>query len=215
MFEFNKRETLNKEEEFPLPDDAELEPGRQHAGTKPVQSVRGTGRGEAAVIGPSIHINGDLHGEEDLIIEGEVKGTVHLKNNSLTIGSHGKVTADVYAHTIFVDGFIEGDIYGAEQISIRKSAQMQGNITAPRVSLEDGARFKGAIEMDPDVSQNVFGKSHGTSQGVASKNTNAAPPASSQQTTTSGSSTDDTENQSSGKSHNDGKNVSASSSAAS
>lgn len=215
MFEFNKRETLDKEEEFPLPDDAESEPGRQKASTKPVQSVRETGRGEAAVIGPSIHINGDLHGEEDLIIEGEVKGTVHLKNNRLTIGSHGKVTADVYAHTIFVDGFIEGDIYGAEQISIRKSAQMQGNITAPRVSLEDGARFKGAIEMDPEVSQNVFGKSHGTSQGNANKNTNDALSTSSQQTTASDSSTSDTKNESSGKSYSKDNNVSAGSSAAS
>jgi len=214
MFEFNKRETLNKEEDFPLPDDAESEPGKQNTSTKPVQSVRGTGRGEAAVIGPSIHINGDLHGEEDLIIEGEVKGTVHLKNNSLTIGSHGKVTADVYAHTIFVDGFIEGDIYGAEQISIRKSAQMQGNITAPRVSLEDGARFKGAIEMDPDVSQNVFGKSHGTSQDNANKNTNVAPSTGSQQTPTSGSSTSNSQNQSAGKNQKDDSSVSASSSAA-
>ena len=91
MFEFNKRETLNRDDELPLPDEAESGPGKQETAVKATQSGRGAGRGEAAVIGPSIHINGDLHGEEDLIIEGEVKGTVHLKNNSLTIGSHGKV----------------------------------------------------------------------------------------------------------------------------
>lgn len=174
MFEFNKRETLDKDDDFPDQNVADLETGsgRSQAAQRTDQSARSTGRREAAVIGPSIHINGDLHGEEDLIIEGEVKGTVHLKNNSLTIGSQGKLTADVYAHSVFVDGYIEGDLYGSEQISIRKTAEMKGNITSPRVSLEDGARFKGSIEMDPEVSQNVFGKSQaGANKNAASAST--------------------------------------------
>jgi len=112
---------------------------------------------DAAVIGPSIHIDGDVRGEEDLLIEGEVNGTVQLKNNSLTIGSQGKVRADVYAHTINVDGFLEGDLYGSERVHIRKSAQVRGNVTSPRVSLEDGAKFRGSIEMDPQAVQNAVG----------------------------------------------------------
>jgi cytoskeletal protein CcmA (bactofilin family) len=115
-----------------------------------------TGR-DAAVIGPSIHIDGDVRGEEDLLIEGEVNGTVQLKNNSLTIGSQGKVRADVYAHIINVDGFLEGDLYGSERVHIRKSAQERGNVTSPRVSLEDGAKFRGSIEMDPQAVQNAAG----------------------------------------------------------
>lgn len=110
---------------------------------------------DAAVIGPSIHIDGDVRGEEDLLIEGEVSGTVNLKNNSLTIGPNGKVHADVYAHSIYVDGILEGDLIGSERVNIRKSATVRGNITSPRVSLEDGAKFKGAIEMDPQAGQNV------------------------------------------------------------
>ena len=110
---------------------------------------------EAAVIGPSIHIDGDVRGEEDLLIEGEVGGTVQLKNNSLTIGPNGKVRADVYAHSIYVDGYVEGDLFGAERVHIRKSAQVKGNVTSPRVSVEDGAKFKGAIEMDPQASQSA------------------------------------------------------------
>ncbi len=109
---------------------------------------------EAAVIGPSIHIDGDVRGEEDLLIEGEVSGTVQLKNNSLTIGPNGKVHADVYAQSINVDGHLEGDCYGSERVNIRKSATVRGNIVSPRVSLEDGAKFKGAIEMDPQAGQN-------------------------------------------------------------
>jgi len=113
---------------------------------------------EAAVIGPSIHIDGDVRGEEDLLIEGEVSGTVNLKNNSLTIGPQGKVRADVYAHSIYVDGYLEGDAYGSERVNVRKSATVKGNITSPRVSLEDGAKFKGAIEMDPQAGQNVINR---------------------------------------------------------
>lgn len=112
---------------------------------------------EAAVIGPSIHIDGDVRGEEDLLIEGEVSGTVQLKNNSLTIGPQGKVRADVYAHSIYVDGYLEGDLYGSERVHIRKSAQVRGNVTSPRVSVEDGAKFKGSIEMDPQAAQNMVG----------------------------------------------------------
>jgi cytoskeletal protein CcmA (bactofilin family) len=116
---------------------------------------------DAAVIGPSIHIDGDVRGEEDLLIEGEVSGTVQLKNNSLTIGPQGKVTADVYAHSIYVDGYLEGDLFGSERVHIRKSATVKGNVTSPRVSVEDGAKFKGAIEMDPQAAQNVIGNRAG------------------------------------------------------
>jgi cytoskeletal protein CcmA (bactofilin family) len=121
------------------------------------------------VIGPSITIDGDLRGDEDLIIEGEVSGTVQLKNNSLTIGSKGKVHADVYAHSVHVEGSMEGDIYGAEQVSIRKSAQIRGNITSPRVSLEDGARFKGSIEMDPQAVEAALGTKRNPASDAGSK----------------------------------------------
>jgi cytoskeletal protein CcmA (bactofilin family) len=61
----------------------------------------------------------------------------------------------VYAHSIYVDGYLEGDLYGSERVNVRKSATVRGNITSPRVSLEDGAKFKGAIEMDPQAAQNL------------------------------------------------------------
>src|SRR5690606_25551294 len=79
---------------------------------------------EAAVIGPAIQIDGDLRGEEDLVIEGEVSGTVQLKSNSVTVGAQGKVRADVFAHSIYVEGYVEGDMFGSERVHIRKSAQV-------------------------------------------------------------------------------------------
>ncbi|TVQ42794.1 MAG: polymer-forming cytoskeletal protein [Wenzhouxiangella sp.] len=103
-----------------------------------------------AVIGASIHVDGTLRGNEDLVIEGKVNGTVELKQNSVTIGAQGEVKADVYAHTIFVDGSMEGNLVASERIVIRKSARIRGSVTAPRVSLEDGARFNGTIDMDPE-----------------------------------------------------------------
>lgn len=115
---------------------------------RPASEQSSVRRREAAIVGPSIHIEGTLRGEEDLVIEGHVTGAVHLQGNSLTIGGQGRVEADLHARTIHVDGIVNGDLYGSELVAIRKTAQVQGNITAPRVSLEDGAHFRGAIDMD-------------------------------------------------------------------
>jgi cytoskeletal protein CcmA (bactofilin family) len=146
-------------------DRATESPPHRDAGSSRVEPTptprRSEAHREAAVIGPSIHIDGDLRGEEDLLIEGEVNGTVQLKNNSLTIGPNGKIRADVYAHSIFVDGSMEGDLYGSDRVHVRKTAEVRGNITSPRVTLEDGARFKGSIEMDPQAVQNALGTNRG------------------------------------------------------
>jgi len=114
---------------------------------------------EGAFIGASIQIHGELRGDEDVFVEGQIHGTVHLVNNTLTIGNRGKLKANVYAHTVLVDGHIEGDLYGSEQVLVRKSAEVRGNITSPRVSLEDGATFKGSIEMDPEAVKSALGAS--------------------------------------------------------
>lgn len=153
MFEMSKKGGTDK----PADTAPRADTVRPDSGAARPSSSTSTGR-EHAVIGASIHIDGDLRGEEDLLIEGEVNGTVQLKNNSLTIGPQGKVRADVYAHSIYVDGLMEGDLYGSERVAIRKSAQVRGNVTSPRVSLEDGAKFKGAIEMDPQAVQGATGR---------------------------------------------------------
>jgi cytoskeletal protein CcmA (bactofilin family) len=113
-----------------------------------------------AIIGPSIQIDGTLRGQEDLFVEGEVTGTIQLQNHTLTIGTQGKIKADVYAHTVFVEGSMDGDLFGSEQVIVRKSAKVRGNITSPRVSLEDGASFKGSIEMDPESVKSVLGSNN-------------------------------------------------------
>jgi len=139
------------------------------SGGSETTAVAGGGRGDVAVIGRSIKIDGDLRGEEDLRIDGDVNGTVRLHNNTLTIGSEGKIRADVFANTVIVDGMMEGDLYGSERVSIRRNATVLGNITAPRVSLEDGASFKGSIEMDPEAVKAVLGESGIVSPATSSK----------------------------------------------
>lgn len=138
-------------------------------------------RRETAVIGASIQIDGHLRGQEDLIIEGEVNGTVNLASHTLTIGNQAKIKANVFAHTVFVDGTMEGDLYGAEQVVIRKTAQMKGNITSPRVSLEDGASFKGSIEMDPDAVKTAIS---GVSSTRSASTASSASPVTAVQSTT-------------------------------
>lgn len=135
------------------------------AGSAPARPAAAPGG--AAVIGRSIRIDGDLRGEEDLKIDGDVNGTVQLTNNTLTIGEQGRISANVYAKAVTIDGCMDGDVFGSERVSIRKNAQVNGNITAPRVSLEDGAKFKGSIEMDPAAVEAAFGAARGANRGAA------------------------------------------------
>ena len=111
---------------------------------KPVSSKSGG----PATIGPSITIKGDVTGDEDLVIQGKIDGKVDLAKHNVTIGPQGRVKADVFGRSVVVEGEVEGDLRGEEQVILRHSAKVQGNITAPRVALEDGATFRGGIEME-------------------------------------------------------------------
>jgi cytoskeletal protein CcmA (bactofilin family) len=117
----------------------------------PPRSNAAEPRKEGATIGPSISIKGDLTGDEDLMIQGRVEGKIDLKQNNITIGKNGRVKADVYGKVISIEGEVEGNLFGQDQIVVRSSGNVRGNITAPRVALEDGSRFKGSIDMEPRV----------------------------------------------------------------
>ena len=99
-------------------------------------------------IGQSIHIKGELTGNEDLTIEGKVEGKVFLKDHNLTVGANGKIVAEVQAKTVMVLGEITGNITADDKVEVAATGTMRGDIQAPRVVLADGAKFKGAIDMD-------------------------------------------------------------------
>lgn len=109
---------------------------------------RSSPAGNAANIGRSITIKGDISGNEDLHIQGAVDGSVNLMEHNVTITPEGRVKADVYGLTIIVQGQVEGDLFGGEQVILHPSCRVSGNITAPRVALEDGANFRGTIDME-------------------------------------------------------------------
>jgi cytoskeletal protein CcmA (bactofilin family) len=101
-----------------------------------------------ASIGKSLQVKGELRGSEDLVIEGRVEGKIALTGFSVTIGQAGKVAAEIQAKTVVVGGLVEGDITADERVEVASTGTVMGNIRSPRVVLNDGARFKGSIDME-------------------------------------------------------------------
>jgi cytoskeletal protein CcmA (bactofilin family) len=104
--------------------------------------------GERAVLSPSIVLRGEVSGDEDLVVEGRIEGKINLRQNAVTIGAKGRVTAEIHARAIHIEGEVEGNLTAEEQIVLRKSSRVRGDLSAPRVTIEDGARFRGAIDME-------------------------------------------------------------------
>jgi cytoskeletal protein CcmA (bactofilin family) len=123
-------------------------PARGAQGTSAAQQGQGRRGSGQATIGPSILVKGDITGDEDLVIQGRVEGSVKLAQHNVTVGGNGRVKADVSGRTVVVEGEVTGDLRAQEQIILRHTAQVEGSIAAPRVALEDGAIFRGTIEMD-------------------------------------------------------------------
>jgi cytoskeletal protein CcmA (bactofilin family) len=104
-------------------------------------------REHQAAIGPSISIVGDVTGGEDLTILGRVRGKIDLPQHTVTVEETGHIDADIHAKVVSVAGEVHGNLVASEQILIRKTATMLGNLTAPRVGLEEGCRFRGSVDM--------------------------------------------------------------------
>ena len=98
-------------------------------------------------IGKSVIIKGDLSGSEDLTIEGQVEGKIELRQNILTIGPNGKIKASVFAKAVVVQGEVVGDITATERVDIRDAGSVDGDLSAPRIAIADGAHFRGSIDM--------------------------------------------------------------------
>jgi cytoskeletal protein CcmA (bactofilin family) len=104
-------------------------------------------RGGSAVLGKSVIVKGQIFSREDLTIDGEVEGTVELQEHRLTVGPNGKVIAGIKAREVVVLGTIHGNVETTDKIDIRKDAKLLGDIKTARVVIEDGAYFKGNIDI--------------------------------------------------------------------
>jgi cytoskeletal protein CcmA (bactofilin family) len=112
-----------------------------------------TPKTEFAHIGKSVIIKGELSGSEDLYIDGQVEGSIELSGNRLIIGPHGQVRANVNAKGVVVQGKLDGNIRASERAELTKSAVAIGDIVAQRVAIEEGAYFKGKVDIQKDLAK--------------------------------------------------------------
>jgi len=125
-------------------------------------------RSEMAHIGKSVLIKGELSGSEDLYLDGEVEGSVELNNHSLTVGPHGRVRANIHAREVVVHGKIDGNVQGDEKVELKKSAILMGDISTQRIVIEDGAYFKGAIDIQKEGKTDTREYALGAAAGIHS-----------------------------------------------
>lgn len=100
-----------------------------------------------SVIGPTLVFKGELSADEDLVIEGHIEGTIAHHKKHLTIGKQGRVKADIHASSVIVEGELVGDIHSEGIVSLAEGADVRGNIECGRIVMQDGARFRGKIDM--------------------------------------------------------------------
>jgi cytoskeletal protein CcmA (bactofilin family) len=104
-----------------------------------------------ARLGGSLHIKGEITGNEDLQLDGSVEGLVRLEDYKLTVGASAKVTAQIIAREVLVLGSVTGNLRARDRIEIKKDGSVVGDLTTARIMIEDGAYFKGSIEIDKTV----------------------------------------------------------------
>lgn len=104
--------------------------------------------GAAARLGASLHLKGEITGNEDLNVDGSVEGLIQLEDRKLTVGASAKVTADIIAREVVVYGNVKGNLRARDRIEIKKDGSVVGDLTTARIMIEDGAYFKGSIEID-------------------------------------------------------------------
>lgn len=100
-----------------------------------------------ATIGRSIILKGELSANEDLLIEGEFEGTVNLQDHCLTVGSNGKVQAEIQARQVIIHGLVNGNVNASEKIEVRRTGNVTGDLTSASIAIEEGAYFKGSIDI--------------------------------------------------------------------
>ena len=100
------------------------------------------------IIGSGVQVKGEISGKEDLTVHGQVEGIIDFKKGQVIVSKTGSVNADVYGKIITIEGAVKGSLFGEEMIVLQPSGVVRGNMTAPRVKVEDGAQFKGNVDTE-------------------------------------------------------------------
>ncbi len=138
------------------------------AGTRAAGETRRPPVRDGWTVGKSVVITGELNGNVDVFIEGQVDGTIELRHHVLTVGPTGKIKAQVFARQVVVLGEVVGNITASEKVAIRDDGAVDGDLIAPRVAIAEGAHFRGSIDM-----QRQSGASGGASKSEARVATSA------------------------------------------
>jgi cytoskeletal protein CcmA (bactofilin family) len=117
------------------------------AATRPGATPTAAASGEQATIGKSLIVKGEVSGSESLYIDGKVEGAISLPGNRVTIGRNGQVAANISAREIVVLGKVRGNCQASDRVDIRSEGSLTGDVIAARISIEDGAFFKGGIDI--------------------------------------------------------------------
>jgi cytoskeletal protein CcmA (bactofilin family) len=146
----------NKKEEPPAPRPASVPPAPVAApeikkeptpvSSTPFRSPEPDSR-NAATVGKSVKIVGQIFTKEDLYVDGDVEGTIESLDNKVTVGPNGRVQAHIKAREVIILGQVQGNVETSDKVDIRKDAKLVGDITTSRISIEDGALFKGSIDI--------------------------------------------------------------------
>ena len=125
----------------PVPPPVEVKPMAVNEAPRPAGTT-------PARLGSSLHVKGEITGNEDLLVDGSVEGLISLEDRKLTVGPTAKLAADVVAREIVVHGTVKGNLRARDRIEIKKEGSVVGDLTTARISIDDGAYFKGSIEID-------------------------------------------------------------------
>ena len=142
-----EQKKISQSNQAPKPAPATWE-GKTAMSTDALRPLGATADRATARLGASLHVKGEITGNEDLQIDGSVEGLIQLDERKLTVGATFKVTADVIAREVVVYGNVKGNLRAKDRIEIKKDGSVVGDLTTSRIMIEDGAYFKGSIEID-------------------------------------------------------------------
>jgi len=137
--------------------------------------VEATAERTTGWLGASLRVQGEISGTEDLLIDGSVEGQIQLNDRKLTVGKTAKLTADINARDVVVYGYVKGNVHAKGRIEIKKDGYVVGNLTTAQIMIEEGADFKGTIEIDRSVpketEKSVSARAVAAAAGAAPKST--------------------------------------------
>jgi len=117
------------------------------------------GRGSAN-IGPSLVIKGEVSGSEDLTIEGQVEGKIHMRDHNINIAQSGRVNAEIHAKGVVIYGEVNGNVFADDKIEIAETGRLVGDLSSPRIAISDGAQFRGSVDMSRSAQGQVRNQSN-------------------------------------------------------